>query len=70
MLAVKRGGNRQELHEAIRQYLVLNTCDFITAVSQDERFNVITAEVLRLAEVNKLVGAAPMQVEDYERNRR
>lgn len=69
MLAVKRGGNRQELHEAIRQYTVLDTTDFIVAVSQDERFNLTTAEVLKLAEVNKLVGAAPMQVDDYERKR-
>ena len=70
MEAVKRGGNRQELHEVIRQCTVLDTRDFIVAVSQDERFNLTTAEVLKMAETEKLVGAAPLQVNEYERKRR
>lgn len=69
MLAVKRGGNRQELHEAIRQYTVLDATDFVMAVSRDERFNLTTAEILKLAEVEKLVGAAPMQVDEYLEDR-
>lgn len=65
MLAVKKGGNRQELHEVIRQYTVLNTCDFVVAVSQDERFNLTTAEILKLAEIDKLIGIAPIQVGQF-----
>lgn len=65
MLAVKRGGNRQELHEAIRQYTVLDACQFIAKVGLDERFSMTTGEVLKMAEIDKLIGIAPMQVEKF-----
>lgn len=65
MLAVKKGGNRQELHEAIRQYIVLDHTDFIQAVCKDDRFGLTEQEVLELTNINKLVGAAPLQVENY-----
>lgn len=66
MEAVKRGGNRQELHEAIRQYTVLKPVDFADAVSKDERFNLTRDEVSEFTNINKLVGAAPMQVDEYQ----
>lgn len=69
MLAVKRGGNRQELHEAIRQYTVMNPCDFAKAVVNDNRFMVTEEEINGLMDVKRLVGAAPMQVERYLRGR-
>lgn len=65
MLAVKRGGNRQELHEAIRQYALLAPNDFIKSIYEDERFNLTEEEVLELADINKLIGIAPHQVGDY-----
>lgn len=65
MLAVKRGGNRQELHEAIRQYMVLGPTKFVEAVINDDRFDVSGDEMEELANPAKLVGAAPMQVEEY-----
>jgi adenylosuccinate lyase len=65
MLAVKKGGNRQELHEAIRQYTVMEPSNFIDAVCKDERFNLTMDEVLELTDIDKLVGAAPMQVTEY-----
>lgn len=67
MAAVKKGGNRQELHEIIRQHTALNSQDFTYAIWQDKRFNLYLNEILELTDVNKLVGAAPIQVEDYER---
>ena len=69
MAAVKKGGNRQELHEVIRQYTALNSHDFTCAVWQDNRFRLHLQEILELTDVNKLVGAAPMQVDEYLRSR-
>lgn len=65
MAAVKKGGNRQELHEAIRQYMMLDPISFVDAVAQDKRFGLTGEEVVDLASISKLVGAAPTQVRDY-----
>lgn len=65
MLAVKRGGDRQELHEIIRQCTALGHDDFVEAVVNHAEFNVTKEEVLRLMDVGKLVGAAPIQANDY-----
>lgn len=70
MLAVKKGGNRQELHEAIRQYTVMGQYGFVEAVCADGRFNLSFEEVSELADINKLIGATPNQVMDYLRNRK
>jgi adenylosuccinate lyase len=67
MLAVKKGGNRQELHEAIRRYTTMDPDHFVQLVCEDERFNLTLDEVLELTDIDKLVGAAPIQVSDYER---
>lgn len=65
MLAVKKGGNRQELHEAIRQYTLLSPNRFIESVCGDIRFNLSIDEVLELTNIKKLIGAAPLQVEKF-----
>lgn len=65
MLAVKRGGNRQELHEVMRQYLMLDYRNFMEVVANDYRFAVTQEEMQDLMSIDKLVGAAPMQVEEY-----
>lgn len=66
MAAVKKGGDRQELHEIIRQYTLLDPDLFIRTVYKDQRFNLTEEEVRELADIDKLVGAAPMQVDNYE----
>ena len=65
MAAVKKGGNRQELHEAIRQYTILGSYEFAEAVHADKRFGLTMEEILDLSTLSKLVGAAPTQVRDY-----
>lgn len=65
MLAVKKGGDRQELHEIMRANLVLSPDDFVVAVVDDNRFNVTPEEVENLISVNRMIGAAPQQVEEY-----
>jgi adenylosuccinate lyase len=66
MAAVKKGGNRQELHEIIRQYILLGKPDyFVQLVCEDKRFNLTEEEVLELTDIDRLIGAAPMQVNDY-----
>jgi adenylosuccinate lyase len=65
MLAVKKGGNRQELHEIIRQYTLQDPEKFVDSVCEDSRFGLSKAEVLDLTSIDKLVGAAPLQVTDF-----
>lgn len=65
MLAVKRGGNRQVVHEILRQYLALSYDNFIAATTNDPRFLVVTEEIRNMMSVETLIGAAPMQVEEY-----
>lgn len=73
MEAVKRGGDRQELHEAIRQYTTRNMWSvddvwgFFEAISNDDRFDLTLEDILELTDMGKLVGAAPLQVNEYER---
>lgn len=69
MLAVKRGGNRQELHEAIRQYTTYHPANFLGAVLNDDRFDISGDEMEEFANPAKLVGAAPIQVEEYLKGR-
>lgn len=67
MLAVGRGGDRQELHEAIRRYAILSPRGFLEAILDDDRFDISGNEMEELADPAKLVGAAPTQVEEYLR---
>lgn len=74
MDAVKRGGDRQELHEKIRRYsmqagenvkvkgLENNLPELIAA---DEAFGMTKEEILAVLKPENFVGRAPEQVEDF-----
>ncbi len=74
MDAVKKGGNRQELHELIRQYSMEagktvkvegkenNLAELIAA---DPAFGLTVEEITSHFEPKNYVGRAPQQVEDY-----
>ena len=74
MKAVKSGGNRQELHEAIRVHSVAagNAVkeeglpnDLIARIAADPVFGLTEAEILSELDPAKYVGRAPEQVEEY-----
>lgn len=74
MDAVKRGGNRQELHEKIRTYSMQageqvkkygkenNLVDLIAA---DASFGMSRDEIVALLEPKNFVGRAPEQTEEF-----
>ena len=74
MRAVSLGGDRQELHEAIREYAVDTArrmketgCenDLSQRLLGDARFRLTEAELEELMYVRKFVGLAPEQAEQY-----
>ncbi|HEX3023337.1 MAG TPA: adenylosuccinate lyase, partial [Lachnospiraceae bacterium] len=77
MDAVKAGGDRQELHEKIRQLsmeagknvkergLDNNLLELIAA---DEAFNMTLDELKKTMDPSKYVGCSPMQVEEFVNN--
>ena len=74
MDCVERGGDRQELHEAIRQHSVavakemkLNggSNDLLDRIAADPRFGVTREDLEKLLDVRKFVGCAPAQTEDF-----
>ena len=74
MRAVSLGGDRQELHEAIREYAVDTArrmketgCenDLAERLLGDERFRLTEAALEELMDVRKFVGMAPEQAERY-----
>ena len=74
MRAVSLGGDRQELHEAIREYAVDTArrmketgCenDLAQRLLGDARFRLTEAELEELMDVRKFVGLAPEQAERY-----
>lgn len=65
MRGVKNGGNRQVLHEIMRRYLLFDDEKFVDAVVSDHRFGIGKEEMQDLMSVDKLIGAAPKQVEEY-----
>ena len=74
MRAVSLGGDRQELHEAIREYAVDTArrmketgCenDLAQRLLGDARFRLTEAELEELMDVRKFVGMAPEQAERY-----
>lgn len=74
MDAVNRGGDRQELHEAIRQYSQLaakavkiegkdnNLLDYLL---KDERFGLTKESLDEILDIRKFVGCAPEQTESF-----
>lgn len=74
MGAVKRGGDRQELHERIRQHSMEagrvvkvegKENDLIERILKDEFFNMSEEEIVSLIDPNKFIGRAPGQVVDF-----
>ncbi|MTK11456.1 MAG: adenylosuccinate lyase [Clostridiaceae bacterium] len=72
MEAVKRGGDRQELHERIRQHSMeaakmvkIEGNDLIERIINDDFFNMTKEEILSLIDSKKFIGRAPGQVEDF-----
>lgn len=74
MDCAKRGADRQDMHEAIRQYSVdvakrikLNGEDnnLLQLMLDDPRFMLSQEDLDRILDVNKFVGRAPEQTEEY-----
>ncbi len=74
MKAVKAGGNRQELHEAIRVHSVAagnavksegKPNDLIARIAGDPQFNLSEKELLSELEPSKYIGRAPEQVTEF-----
>ena len=74
MDAVKRGGNRQQLHEAIRQHSMAASRvvkeeggenDLLSRIAADPQFGVTLEELNRLVDPSLYVGRAPRQTEDF-----
>ena len=70
MDAVKRGGDRQELHEKIRQHSLASAkavkedgadCDLLQRIAADPSFGVTLEELRVLMKPENFVGCAPMQ---------
>ena len=76
MDAVKRGGDRQELHEKIRVYSMEagknvkaegKENNLLELIAQDESFNITLEELKELMKPELYIGRAPGQVEDFIR---
>ena len=73
MEAVKRGGNRQELHEIIRKCSMEATakmkngeaCDLLVRLSETPEFGMTLEEMERLLNPIDYIGRCPQQVESY-----
>ena len=73
MEAVKRGGNRQELHEIIRKCSMEATakmkngedCDLLERLSQAPEFGMTLEEMRTLLNPSDYIGRCPEQVESY-----
>lgn len=74
MAAVKRGGDRQELHEAIREHSMEaarlvkgegKENDLLERIRKDERFASVAAELDGMLDPRGFVGRAPEQVREF-----
>jgi len=74
MDCAKRGADRQDMHEAIRQYSVdvakrikLNgeDNDLLNLLIKDSRFMLTEEDLERILDVNRFVGRAPEQTEEF-----
>ena len=74
MDAVKRGGNRQELHEKIREHSMAASTvvkrdggenDLLERIAADPAFGVTLDELKALLKPENYVGRAPQQTEDF-----
>ena len=73
MEAVKRGGNRQELHEVIRRYSMEASakmkngedCDLMQRLSAEPQFRLSEEEIQSILRPEIYIGRCPQQVEQY-----
>lgn len=74
MYCTKKGGDRQELHEAIREHSVacakqikLNGAknDLLDRILADPKFNLTVSELAELTKPETFIGCAPMQTEEF-----
>ena len=77
MDAVKRGGNRQDLHELIRKHSMAASAvvkrdggenDLLERIAADPAFGVTLEELKALLKPENYVGRAPVQTEDFLNN--
>lgn len=77
MESVKRGGNRQELHEALRVHShaaagVMKkeglSCDLIDRIAEDSTFPLTRDEIIEQMSPEKYIGRCPEQVDDFLRD--
>lgn len=76
MQAVKKGGDRQELHERIRVHSMAaakvvkeegKANDLLERIAEDELFNLNKDELAKLLNPKDYIGMAPQQTEDFLR---
>ena len=74
MESVKKGGDRQELHERIREHSMAAAArvksegldnDLISRIIADDSFNLSEEEILNIIDPTKFVGRAPSQVVEF-----
>ena len=74
MDAVSRGGDRQDLHEAIRQYSQIAAAhvklegrdnDLLDMLLQDERFGLTKKSLKDILDFRTFIGCAPRQTEEF-----
>lgn len=74
MACVKAGGDRQELHEYIRQHSLEAARrvkhegadnDLLERIRADQRFSAVHASLDHMVDPNKFVGRAPKQVKEF-----
>lgn len=74
MDAVKMGGNRQELHEKIRELSMIAGANvkregkdnnLLELIAEDPAFNMSLEDLQKTMDPSKYVGRAPLQVEKF-----
>ena len=74
MESVKKGGDRQELHEKIREHSMAAAQrvkgegldnDLIRRIIEDDSFNLSKQEIIDIIDPTKFVGRAPNQVVEF-----
>ena len=73
MCAVKKGGDRQEMHEIIRQHSMAQTarikqgddCQLLQALAADEAFPLNAEEIAAIIQPKDFIGRCPQQVTAY-----
>ena len=77
MKAVKKGGDRQVLHEIIREHAQRAAAvvkkqgkpnDLISRIETDERFGLTKEEIEECVDPKDFIGLCPLQVEDFCKN--